>query len=150
MLMRDLRVRLEQHLGESVSEPEFKALLATLANFDDMGIQDFLRRLSKVASDTTAPKPDTKGVADAIVSRLRSAFSDDKAFDRTMDEVAAQKSATKAVLTQIFYDLFERTRGVPKNTTRAELLRLIADERRILVRNERMGEMLGRRIVPAE
>jgi hypothetical protein len=79
-----------------------------------MSIQDFLRRPSKVADAAPAGQADVKRVAEAIVSRLRSAFQDDNAFDRAIDEVAAQKSATKAVLTQIFYDLFERTRGRAK------------------------------------
>lgn len=114
-----------------------------------MNIEEFLRRLRgepKRAERASAVAANPK----EIVSRLKSALPNDDAFHSAMGHLAAQKSATKPVLTQVFYDLFERTHGVPKKATRAELLRLIEDERTITVRNQKMGQMLGRRVVPAE
>lgn len=149
--VRDLRLRLEAIARSSVVPPgdAVNDLLEILANLDDMNIEDFLRRLRGEPKTATRPAVVAADPKE-IVSRLKSALPNDDAFHGAMNKLAAQKSATKPVLTQVFHDLFERTQGVPKKATRAELLRLIEDERNIVVRNQKMGQMLGRRVVPAE
>jgi hypothetical protein len=146
--VRDLRLRLEAlaKADGAHSDDAVSILLAILADFDDMNIEAFFRRLGGKSRNPTAPAPMSGG---DVVSRLKSAFPNDDAFHNAITEIAAQKSATKPLLTQAYYDLFNRTRGVPKKATRADILRLIEDERNIAVRDAKMGRMLGRR-VPAE
>jgi hypothetical protein len=133
-----------------VAGAELHTLLEILADLDDMDIQAFFRRLR--GRPTASPPSDKRTVVDVndLVISLRSAFEDDKAFARALDALRSKKSVTKQQLTQVFYQLFDRKRGVPSKATRAQILELIEDERHIVVRDEKMGKMLGRRIVPAE
>jgi hypothetical protein len=146
-----LRRRLEAataNVSDQETEEAFSKFLRILADLDDMDIDAFFRRLTgaKAKPATTKTPFDER----AALNRLRAAFSSDDSFHQEMTKLAKQRSATKPVLTRLFYSLFERTRGVPAKATRDDLLRLIEDERNISVRNEKMGQMLGRRIVPAE
>lgn len=147
--VRDFRVILQSAIDRSDSDAELRKFLRNLADFDDMNIEDFFRRLRGEAGPAATAQAPLASVPE-IVSRLKSAMPDDSAFHREIGGLARRKAVTKPLLTQVFYSLFERTQGVPKKITRAELLRLIEDERNIIVRNEKMGQMLGRRIVPAE
>ena len=159
MRVRDLKRRitiLERNGGDDALIAQLlSAALALAAESrarDDMSVRDLILRLRSLSSRSS--KATRAGQADieivqAIVDQLRSVFGDDDKFAAAMDRVRAQRSATKGVLVQVFYRLFERERGVPKTSTRDELLRLISDERHILVRNDKMGKMLGRG-VPAE
>lgn len=150
--VRDLRARLIalfEH-GGAPMDPTVNELLEILATLDDMNLEAFFRRLRGNVPKGTQPSSTAKVDVPQIVSRLKSAMPNDDAFHRAMDALAHQKGVTKLVLTQVFHELFGRTQGVPKKATRAELLRLIEDERNIVVRNEKMGQMLGRRPVPAE
>ncbi|HCK85302.1 MAG TPA: hypothetical protein DHW63_12525 [Hyphomonadaceae bacterium] len=115
-----------------------------------MSIDDFFARLMGRKEEAVKPKLRPPVEVDEIVSRLKSALPSDDAFHRVMDGLAHKKSVTKPLLTRVFYALFDRSEGVPKRATRSELLRLIEDERNILVRNDKMGQLLGRRIVSAE
>ncbi len=151
--VRDLRERIDALRALEGAQREdalLRQFSEILADLDSMSIETFFQRLlgKEQKSAITQPKPpfDQR----AAVAKLRQTFRDDDAFHRAMTEIERQRSATKPVLTKIFYELFDRTRGVPSKATRAELLRLIEDERNILVRNEKMGQMLGSRIVPAE
>lgn len=149
--VRDLRRRLEAMTragSPDVSDETFRQFLQILADLDDMDIEAFFKRLTGRA---TRPPP-LKGSFDekAVVAKLRKALNDDNAFHDEIVALGKLRAATKPALTRVFYVLFDRTRGVPSKATRADLLRLIEDERNILVRNEKMGQMLGRRIVPAE
>lgn len=114
-----------------------------------MSIVDFFRRLRKAPAPLAAAGSGAVDLSE-MISRLKSALPSDDAFHRALDTLARQRSATKSVLTEIFYGLFERTQGVPRKATRAELLRLIEDERNIVVGNLKMREMLRRHAVPAE
>lgn len=113
-----------------------------------MSIEAFFKRLMGQPKKT--PVTATAFDEMAALAKLRKALNDDDAFHNEMVALAKQRGATKPALTRVFYALFDRTRGVPSKATRGELLRLIEDERNILVRNQKMGQMLGRRIVPAE
>ena len=150
MKVRDLRLEIESLLRARTASPQLVKYLEILSHHDDMNIDEFMRRLSAEPNPSSAMSSSARSTASSIVVRLQAVFDDDQAFDDELDHISRQRSVTKLVLAQVFYDLFERTRGVPKGATRAELLRLIGDERRIIVRNERMGKMLGRRVVPAE
>ncbi|MEQ1709709.1 MAG: hypothetical protein ABL864_15400 [Terricaulis sp.] len=149
--VRDLRLRLEALAGTDASSDEeiLGKFLQSLADLDDMNIESLLRRLRGETKRADRPVV-TAANPQEIISRLKSALPNDDAFHGAMSNLAAQKSATKPILTQVFHELFDRTQGVPKKATRAELLRLIEDERNIIVRNQKMGQMLGRRAVPAE
>ncbi len=152
MRVRDLRIRLKELIDGTpagVAEPEFSKLLEILADLDDMSIEAFFRRLRGKTKMPPPPATPTLDVAE-VVARLNEAFHDDETFEKELNRLRTQKAITKPILTKIFYDVFNRTRGVPKKATRDELLRLIADERNIVVRNEKMGKMLGRRVIPAE
>lgn len=155
--VRDLRLRLEAIIAAAEAESSDRAsnsaihkMVGILADHDDMSIVDFFRRLRGAPQRpvTTA----AGGAVDLpeIISRLKSALPSDDAFHHALDALARKRSVTKSVLTEIFYGLFERTQGVPKKATRAELLRLIEDERNIVVGNLKMREMLRRHAVPAE
>lgn len=137
-------------MDASHRDEAFREFLRILADLDDMSIEDFFKRLlgKQKMPGTSATKVAVNPID--IVNKLRPAFSNDEAFHREMDNIGANKAVTKPVLTKVFYALFDRTRGVPSKATRSDLLRLIEDERNILVRNEKMGKLLGRRIVPAE
>jgi hypothetical protein len=160
MIVRDLRrllERLQRETGEPKAIRELRRVLEAALTFadahDDMSVQDLIRKLTGAGQTNQAPppaQPDAALVSD-IVARLKDAFRDDRAFEREMNEIARMRKATKSALTRVFFALFNRTQGVPKSATRADLLQLIADERHILVRNERMDERLrGGKIVPAE
>lgn len=160
MRVRDLKRRitiLERNGGDDALVAQLLSTALALAAEsrvrDDMSVRDLILRLTSLSSRSAQAKgpqqPDVD-IVQSVVDRLRSVFDDDDKFAAAVDGVRAQRSVTKAVLVQVFYGLFERDRGVPKSATRDELLRLIADERHILVRNDKMGKPLGRRIVPAE
>lgn len=151
MRVRDLRAALsdiaDARPDDAPLQRAVKTLLTRTAGQEAMSIVGFLRLLKS--------QPSTKRVAaaaapSAIAQELKAAFDDDVAFERVLADLKSQRSATKAVLADAFNILFERSGGVPKKATRAEILRLIADERHILVRNEKMGRMLGRRVIAAE
>lgn len=154
MKVRELRRRLEALLptqDAGSAEPELREFLLILAERDDMNVADLFRRLRGKApllpgTGEKPPPPDPRN----IVLDLQQKFSDDQAFAEAMRGLAKQRSVTRALLVQVFYSLFDRKRGVPAKATRPEVLRLIESERNILVRNQKMGEMLGRRVVPAE
>lgn len=148
--VRDLRVGIEQAMDHSGSSTQIQSFLVSLTEFDDMDLVDFFRRLRGERTRPARRPVASKVNVGEIVSRLQSAMPNDEAFHRAIDSLNKQKAVTKPVLTQVFYALFNRTKGVPSKATRADLLRLIEDERNILVRNQKMGEMLGRRTVPAE
>jgi len=151
MLVRDLRRRITLLSGNEGEDAELAELLSALLTkidaHDGMSIQDLIRRITasaipkKKRARASAEGAAVTDVA-SLVTRLRASFSDDAQFDRIMQELRSQRSVTKPVLTQIFMALFERQRGVPKSATRAELLRLIADERHIIVRNEKSGRRI--------
>jgi len=147
----DLRRRLEALAANgSVEETDenFRKFLRILADLDDMDIEAFFRRLSGAKAKPLPTK--TPFDEQAALKNLKKVFSNDDDFHAAITALANQRSATKPALTRLFYSLFNRTRGVPAKATRDDLLRLIEDERNIAVRNEKMGAMLGRRIVPAE
>lgn len=133
-------------LGE---EQLLSKFLRSLSDHDEMSIADFFRRLRAAPQRRARPAGAVIDVSE-VVSRLKSALPSDDAFHRAMDALSRQKAATKPLLTQVFYGLFERTQGVPKKATRAELLRLIEDERNIVIGNMKMRDLLSRRAVPAE
>jgi hypothetical protein len=137
-------------MDRSGSNTEIQLFLVSLAEFDDMDLVDFFRRLRGERKQPAKQPVAAKVNVNEIVSRLKSSMPNDDAFHRVIDALNSQKAVTKPVLTQVFYALFNRTKGVPSKASRADLLRLIEDERNILVRNQKMGEMLGRRPVPAE
>lgn len=149
MRVRDLRVRLEELAKGAEDTKAIKALVTALALHDDMELDSLLRRLSR-RTKPAAPKPIAADIVDEAVEKLRAVFRNESAFEAELNRVAKDRLATRSVLEQVFYKLFDRTRGVPKKATRVELLRLIENERTIIVRDERMGDVLGRRIVPAE
>lgn len=149
--VRDLRLRLEalSAARPDLSEEMVTTFLQRLADLDDMTIEAFLKRVFKkptAAARARAPAVDT----DLLVQQLRSALSDDDLFHDELQKLGAQRSVTKSILTQIYYVLFNRSRGVPSKSTRADLLRLIEDERNKLVRDGKMRELLIGRAVPAE
>lgn len=113
---------------------------------EDMAIEDFISFFRRPAPGPT-PNSD---LASRIVRTLRAAISDDDAFHRELHKAAAMRGVTKAVLTSIYAELFGSSAGIPSKSTKPQLVRLIEDERLIRVRNEKMGAMLGRRVVPAE
>ena len=149
--MRDLRLRLE---ALAKSQPQNRddlvtTFLQSLTDLDDMSIEDFFARIfAKPKTTTRGEKPavDPK----ALAARLRSALPDDDLFHEEVQKLRAQKAVTKPVLTKVYYDLFNRSRGVPSKATRSDLLRLIEDERTKLVRDGKMRDLLMGRIVPAE
>jgi len=139
----------------NIPDAEIHSLVKILTDLDDMDFGAFLRLLRpkpQRRGTGAAPQPPRRKTVDPneIVATLRAHLTDDDAFAAQIDLLHDQRGVTKPVLAQVFLRLFERTRGVPKKATRDELLRLISDERNALVRNEKMGQMLGRRIVPAE
>lgn len=151
--VHDLRLLLEAACNSDPtlrSDNAVRELVGILAQFDAMSIDDFFARLMGRKEEAVKPKLRPPVEVDEIVSRLKSALPSDDAFHRVMDGLAHKKSVTKPLLTRVFYALFDRSEGVPKRATRSELLRLIEDERNILVRNDKMGQLLGRRIVSAE
>lgn len=155
--VRDFRLRLEEALKRSpdLVDAEIHALVKILADLDDMDFGALLRLLRpnpKRAGHAAVSNSSKRAAVDPneIVARLRAKLLDDDAFAAELDLLHEDRGVTKQVLTQVFMTLFDRTRGIPKRATRDELLRLISDERNILVRNEKMGQVLGRRIVPAE
>lgn len=149
--VRDLRIRLERALGLSDGDDRVvKQFLTSLADCDDMAIADFLKYLGCGGlQQTPAPRTQPPDPSE-IVSRLKSAMPNDDAFHGAMNSLAGQRSVTKPVLARVYSDLFQRKQGVPKKATRSDLLRLIEDERNIVVRNQKMGQLLGQRVVPAE
>ncbi|NWG52738.1 MAG: hypothetical protein HXY28_03370 [Hydrogenophilaceae bacterium] len=163
MKVRDLR-RLLKRLANETDERQaieelaqvVDAALTSAGAHDDMSIQSLIRKLTgadpgaRKRPPQPVPAPEPERVSSAV-AMLKSAFQDDRAFEHALDEIASARKLTKPMLVQIFYALFNRTTGVPKSATRQELVQLIADERRILVRNERMSDRLRRgKIVPAE
>ncbi|MBL8559925.1 MAG: hypothetical protein JNM47_14475 [Hyphomonadaceae bacterium] len=116
-----------------------------------MALRDFFQKLrAESATPAATSGSDTVETVSSLVATMRSVFGDDREFERVLLTLDAQKSVTKQVLVDVFLKLFERTGGVPKKATRSEILRMILDERNIIIRNEKMGRMLGGRIVPAE
>lgn len=140
-LLKQLR---EWSQGREPAGHEINTLLKILSDVEDMNVDQLFARMQRSSGSANSE------AVNKAVSSLQSAFPDDDAFGAAIEVMTADKSITKAALVEVFYKLFDRTRGVPKKATRTELLRLIADERRIIVRNEKMGQMLGRRIVAAE
>lgn len=76
---------------------------------------------------------------DGVVARLKESFLDDAAFGALIDDFRSQKILTKDAFAQVFFKLFERDRGIPKNASRDYIIRLIEDERFLLVKNAKMG-----------
>lgn len=149
--VRDLRLRFEalasRHPGET--DDAVTLFLESLADLDDMSIEEFFSRLfakPKTREPSKKPPADPK----ALASRLRDAFPSDDLFHNEIEKLDRQKTVTKPILTKIYYDLFNRTRGVPSKATRVDLLRLIEDERNKIVRDGKMRDLLAGRIVPAE
>jgi hypothetical protein len=144
----------------SAAAPNDKALLRAvnllegrIAGHENMAIDDFLklfRRPARIEEPARrVPSKAPEQIAAEVAASLRRAFNDDTAFEAEIERIDATRTVTKPVLVMVFERLFERTDGVPKTAKRAELIQLILDERNILVSNENIGQLLGRRVVPA-
>jgi hypothetical protein len=158
MLVGDLKAILREWAAASPGDkPLLRAinlLEGRIADHENMAIEDFLKLFRRAAPSAreSAPSTPTKNpdqIAAEVVVGLRRAFNDDSSFEAEIERIEAMRAVTKPVLVKVFERLFERTDGVPKTAKRAELIRLILDERNILVSNENMGQLLGRRVVPA-
>ncbi len=162
MKVRELREALEalactQARGK-VADKALRTFFTSVARHDAMSIESFLRTFRRAEEGRAAPAASERSMTGvtpapssaAIVLQLETAFADDAAFGRAIADIAGDKRVTKQVLTDVFHGLFRRSAGVPSKASRSEILRLIEDERLILVRNEKMGALLGRRVVAAE
>lgn len=162
MLVSDLLRILKLRDAGNLSEAERQVLhdfFTILERHGDMDISAFFdlfkpkRRLttggtSRRRIDRLPPAPPP--TVGEVVEVLETAFDDDKAFEKKLEEFASIKGVTKPMLKEVFKTLFDRTGGVSSKATRDELVRLIGDERNIIVRDKKAAAMLGRRPVTAE
>lgn len=154
----DLLLKLEK--GNALSPAEQNAvnqLVTILAPHQDMELErlfDLLRkafkpkRRGRTADATTPVEP--KQTAVEFLEALHTAFEDDAAFAGLIRQAKSNRALTLAALKQTFASLFGRSGNFRSKATRDDVLRKILDERNIKVRNQKMGELLGRRPVPAE
>ncbi len=163
MLAKEL-VDLLRELGEeeSLTPGQQKAvnqLLIILAPHQDMELEALFDLFRKAFKPKRARKADparqttpggTKPTASEFLSLLRSSLEDDAAFARHISEAKSNRALTSAILKKTFADLFGRSGNFRSRATREDVLNKIRDERNIRVRNEKMGQMLGRKPVPAE
>jgi hypothetical protein len=164
MLVREFADLLRQmQAGEALSPTQRSAVnrfLTTLEPHQEMELE----KLFDLLRNGFKPKrrPRTAGTVSQPVERratltacefssaLDAAFDDDVAFVRVVDAAKANRALTLAVLKKVFSDLFGRSGNFRSKATREDVLRKILDERNIKVRNEKMGQMLGRKPVSAE
>ncbi|MBY0564358.1 MAG: hypothetical protein K2P58_09240 [Hyphomonadaceae bacterium] len=164
MLVGELADLLRQLEGEENLSPAQQTavnhLLSILAPHRDMELEklfDLLRngfkpkRQARTAGQAHQPVERRSTLtASEFASALDSAFEDDAAFARLINEAKSNRGLTLAALKKTFSDLFGRSGNFRSKATRDDVLRKIHDERNIKVRNEKMGQMLGRKPVPAE
>ncbi len=164
MLVRELIDLLQQREeAETLSPSQQSAvnqLVTILAPHQDMELQSlfdlFRRAISPKLQTRAGGQPDRAGptvakqTASEFVHALRTSFNDDAAFNRLISEAKPNRALTLALLKSAFADLFGRPGNFRSKATRDDVLRKILDERNIKVRNEKMGQMLGRKPVAAE
>lgn len=163
MLVRefaDLLRRLEDEATLSAAQrAAVNRFLTTLAPHQEMELEKLFDLLRKGFSPKRARKADparestpvaSKPTAVEFVSLLHASFQDDAAFGRLINEAKSNRALTLAVLKKAFADLFGRSGNFRSKATREDVLNKIRDERNIRVRNDKMGQMLGRKPVPAE
>ena len=163
MLARELVSLLRELGGEESLSPEqqqaVNQLLIILAPHQDMELEalfDLFRkafkpkRARKASQSGQSPPTVAKPTASEFLSSLRSSFADDAAFSRIIDQAKVNRALTLAVLKKTFAELFGRAGNFRSKATREDVLNKIRDERNIKVRNDKMGQLLGRKPVPAE
>ena len=146
--VRDVREYLKGLVDASPDDPrateEIYRFFTIVAQLDSLSIEEAGRMLDLAMRAGLKPARTRPEVDIApVVTRLREAFLDDARFSAEMSKIKADKSLTKDSLRQIFYGLFDRTRGVPKTATRDYIARLIQDERFLLARNAKAGAERG-------
>jgi hypothetical protein len=164
MLVRDLVELLRDLEGEeclSLSQQNaIKDLVTILAPHSGMELEslfDLLRKAFKPKRRTHATDGSARAAAfnahqtpDEFVSALRASYEDDAEFARLVAEAKPNRALTLASLKGAFAELFGRTGNFRSKATRDDVLRKILDERNIKIRNDKMGQMLGRKPVAAE
>ncbi len=163
MLAKELVELLRELVDEESLSPEqqqaVNQLLIILAPHQDMELEALFDLFRKAFKPKRARKADQSGqtppiaakpTAAEFLSSLQSSFEDDAAFGRHISEAKSNRALTVAVLKKTFADLFGRSGNFRSKATREDVLNKIRDERNIKVRNEKMGQMLGRKAVPAE
>lgn len=130
---------------------EIYQFLGELSAHDDMELSAFLRLFKPKSRPPTQPSGRERKVAPSVkdlAHELSQAFQNDNRFDAALAKIEVNKAVTKPVLVSLFGELFGTIDGVPKKATRSELLRLIADERLVAVRDAKATKNF--RPVPAE
>lgn len=142
--LKDLLEDLRAAASDAATKRAVNRILIRIDGHEGMLIPDFFAFLRKQAKPAAKQRQPAASL-DAIVSNLRAALSDDRAFDKQYEALVEDKGITKAALCDVYNKLFGAGRRIPSKATRNDILQMIADERTIRVRNEKMGGMLGRR-----
>ncbi len=165
MLVREfaelLRLLEDEETLSPAQRTAVNRFLTTLAPHQEMELEKLLdllrngfkpkRRARPVEQAVAQPvQPASKKTAAEFLSTLHSAFTDDVAFASAINEAKSNRALTLATLKKTFSDLFGRSGNFRSKATRDDVLAKILDERNIKVRNEKMGQLLGRKPVSAE
>jgi hypothetical protein len=148
MLVKDARSALEALLARYGDELPARTrrtwirILNHISRFDERTIDEVLEMLALAERPERARRrPD----AASIAARLRAVLMNDGAFAAELANVKADRSVTKALLAQVYKQLYQRTGGIRASAPRAEILQLIADERLILMRHGTLSALLAPR-----